>query len=289
MTLSKKISIIIVTYNSENLISDCIDSIYKYADISEDEFEIIVVDNSNLEKHQQLTEILTEYFPNKIKIIHNSQNGGYGQGNNIGINFSKSSLCCIMNPDVRFNQPLMQYAITKFQSNDNLSLLSFKQTGGANISYYIKPEAKPIIGVSIFTKIANYINHFSAKSWYLSGAFFFIDKIKFKQIGLFDENIFLYFEEPDISNRLLRKNYDIEFDSAKTYIHLTGDRNFNDFSFREEMKSLLYYCDKYKLKKQKIFRKYLTEYQFNLFIFRILGNRNRLEKIQKEIETIKSY
>lgn len=283
------ISFIIVTYNSHELIEDCISSIFKFADIERRFFEVIVVDNSNDENHATLKTLIERNFGNEIKLIHNSKNGGYGQGNNVGIAASTGKYICIMNPDVRFVEPLLLKTQKFFEKNEQFAMVGYKQIGGANISYYIKPEYKPIIGVSIITKVANYLNIFSERKYYVSGAFFFVQKKDIEAIGLFDENIFLYFEEPDIGNRLLAKNKRIKFDSSKKYIHLSGGRDFSEFSFRNEMKSLLYYIEKFKFDRPKILNNYLSEYKFNQFLFTLFGKKQRAEKMKKEIEVMQDF
>ena len=76
----KKLSLIILTYNSEKDIYDCLSSVYQYNDIG-DALEIIVVDN-NSEHYARMQDKLSTLYP-KVNIISNSTNGGYGQGNNI--------------------------------------------------------------------------------------------------------------------------------------------------------------------------------------------------------------
>ena len=59
---------------------------------------------------------------------------------------------------------------------------------------------------------------------FLSGAFLLLDKTRFEKIGMFDENIFLYCEESDITKRALQHGYSTDFLSDVTYDHLIDDR-----------------------------------------------------------------
>lgn len=80
----KKVSIIIVTYNSEKDIYDCVSAIKKHADIPLCEIELIIVDNNS--KHTDtMFANLRDQWGNDIITIKNTRNGGYGQGNNLGI------------------------------------------------------------------------------------------------------------------------------------------------------------------------------------------------------------
>lgn len=283
-----KISIIIVTYNSQALISDCLQSILDYADISLDEIEIIVVDNSSGENAEELKSMVDNHSVAKkikTKYIHNVANLGYGQGNNIGIFNSTGDIVCIMNPDVRFTEPLFKDVLLKFEDS-NLALLGYKQTGGFDYSFYMKPELK-----SAFSgwkmKLLNKRDSFNPKKHYLSGAFFFIDKNKFSQIGMFDEKIFMYFEEPDIAKRIDEKKYTILYEKSKKYIHLVGDRTaWSERAFTSEMNSLKYYLTKYNFDTANIINKYLEEYKFKVLAAKFLNDKNRLIKFQNEIKQI---
>ena len=73
-----RLSLIILTYNSEKDIYDCLQSVYQYNDIG-NSLEVIVVDNFT-----QMRDKINLQYPD-VKVIANTKNGGYGQGNNIGI------------------------------------------------------------------------------------------------------------------------------------------------------------------------------------------------------------
>ena len=84
----KKVSIIIVTYNSEKDIYDCISSIIEYSDIPLVEIELVVVDNNSTGCDTMFNKLKT-LWGEDIVLIKNSSNGGYGQGNNM----YKTKLC----------------------------------------------------------------------------------------------------------------------------------------------------------------------------------------------------
>ena len=76
----KQLSLIILTYNSEKDIYDCLESVNRYNDIG-DALEIIVVDN-NSTNYIDMHDKIKSLYPD-VRIIANTKNGGYGQGNNI--------------------------------------------------------------------------------------------------------------------------------------------------------------------------------------------------------------
>ena len=103
--MHKRVSVIIVTYNSEKHIYDCLSSIYRYNDIG-DLLEVIIVDNNSCNK-DLMFESINRLYP-QTKLIDNPKNGGYGQGNNMGVKNSLGDIILIMNPDVRMVEPLFK-------------------------------------------------------------------------------------------------------------------------------------------------------------------------------------
>ena len=86
------VSIIILNYNADQLLLDCVESIMK---TNYDNFEIIVVDNASVDgSHKKCKEKFE-----KIRLIENEKNLGYCGGNNVGIQDAKGDFIVILNPD----------------------------------------------------------------------------------------------------------------------------------------------------------------------------------------------
>lgn len=123
---NEKVSIIIVTYNSEKDIYDCISSIIEYSDILLAEIELVVVDNNSIGCDTMFDKLKT-LWGEDIILIKNSRNGGYGQGNNVGIRQCSAPVVLIMNPDVRLVCPIFRKAIDLFSKDKNMCMLGMKQ------------------------------------------------------------------------------------------------------------------------------------------------------------------
>jgi GT2 family glycosyltransferase len=93
---SPLVSIIVVTYNNENDIVDCLGSIL---DQDLQDFEVIVVDNSSSDR--TAGKIIDTFGKNeKVKLVQSRENTGYAGGNNIGFQHSKGELAVLLNPDL---------------------------------------------------------------------------------------------------------------------------------------------------------------------------------------------
>lgn len=221
------VSIIIVTYNCEGDIYDCIRSIHAYADIPLGEIEIIVVDNCS-EDGEGMFLRLRECFGESLVLLRNTRNGGYGQGNNIGIRQASAPIVLIMNPDVRLMEPVMKPALQAFEADERLSIYGMKMmqtpTKPSNNSFACTYMMNGYL-FTLLSSVANKLDWFMPRCMHISGACFFLRKEPFERIGLFDETVFLYGEEDDIHYRL-RKMFGAHFVYNKHlhYLHLTQGR-----------------------------------------------------------------
>lgn len=242
--MTKQLSLIILTYNSEKDIFDCLSSVYQYNDIGE-ALEIIVVDNNS--KDWSATEKqIKERFPDVIT-ISNPINGGYGQGNNVGIRASSAPIVSIMNPDVRLIMPVFETFLQTL-SNPGICMCGGKQclpSGTKFVSFQYRFNVHPILKL-VFFPICLYVDYYDYKRMWLQGAFFAIKKDMFLQVGLFDENIFLYEEECDIHMRLrtIFPKEKIVYLPKLQYIHYTENRPITYRLVERQTISQLYLCEK---------------------------------------------
>lgn len=226
----KRLSIIIVTYNSEKDIYDCINSIRQWTDIPMEELELIVVDNNSKETDKMFSQ-LQKLYGNDIVLIRNTRNGGYGQGNNLGIRKATAPVILIMNPDVRMMEPIFKTALDTFDQSKDLSMYGMKQmlsatepsTNSFCCAYTVNGYLQ-----TFMTSLGNRYDRYLPRYMHFSGSCFFIRKEMFEQAGLFDETIFMYGEEEDIHYRMRKKGFShMVYNPSLHYIHLTKEREPN--------------------------------------------------------------
>ena len=223
----KRISIIIVTYNSEKDIFDCVRSIQEYADIPLQEVELIVVDNNSREPDKMFA-ALRDLWGDDIVLIKNSKNGGYGQGNNVGIRQASAPVILIMNPDVRLASPFFAKPLEAFSKDKQLIMYGMKQwytpTLPSQSSFCCTYRMNGYLR-TVLEGFCNRLNLYIPSLMYLSGSCFYVRKEAFEAIGLFDETVFMYGEEDDIHWRFNKAfGHHICFDKSMRYLHLTTER-----------------------------------------------------------------
>ncbi len=207
--MAKKISIIIVSYNVCQLLDECIASVEK-ALVGIDG-EIIVVDNNSSDK---TVETLQPRHPD-VRFIANSRNIGFARANNQAIKNSQSEYVLLLNPDTVVFEPTLRGVIDFMDAHP--------EAGGAGVCMLNRdgqpaPESRraiPSPWVSMlkmfgFTK-RYYMSHLSwdepGQIEVISGAFCMLRRTAIEQVGMLDEDFFMYGEDIDLSYRLLKSGW----------------------------------------------------------------------------------
>lgn len=227
-----EVSIIIVNYNTKDLLKDCIKSI-KEKTLGV-EYEIIVVDNDSSDGS---IEMLRKEFPD-IRAISSGANLGFGKANNLGMKHANGKYMFLLNSDTI----LVNDAVTKFYNiaedleskGYNIGALGsilLNADGNTCHSYYsfITPKSE------IREAIAKYLPFLLPKEImnppmvkgiksvdYVTGADMFVPKKVFETTGGFDPDFFMYCEEVDWQKRMHESGYDRLIVEGPQIIHLEG-------------------------------------------------------------------
>lgn len=236
----KELAVIIVTYNSEKDIYGCLEALFAKNDLGEG-LEVIVVDN-NSRDYAPMRDKLERQYGNHITILQNTQNGGYGQGNNLGIRQATAPIILIMNPDVRPVSISFRAVVEAYKKDARLALCGFRQiineAGKQGQSFSLLNHYNGLVRL-IGGIIAKRLDWFSGRHMYFCGACFCVRKSLFEKAGLFDEHIFLYGEENDIHYRIHRANPHTHdrYMRHMVYLHPTEDRPTTDKAYRQRIAS----------------------------------------------------
>lgn len=276
-----KLSIVIVSYYNIPLILECIESIYRFNDIG-NSLEVIVSDNS---PDHSVAEYLKSNY-SQVKCVANPNNGGFGYGNNRGAEVAEGDYLLFLNPDTVLVEPLFQFSIDKFEDNNDLAMFGVKlitKDGDSNISYMLMDG----FGFYDYYKQSKCWKKekFVSNKMFTSGADIFVRKDVFNQIGGFDENIFMYYEESDLLRRIILQfpmYYNSYFPDHRI-IHLEGGttKNSNTDSvlnaLRRETESLKYYCDKYAIDFNKAINKILLKNKLIMFFNYLCRDKDKFQ------------
>ena len=197
----QNLSVIIVSYKSDYVIENCINSIHS-------EIEIVVVDNSN---NNQLKEKIETKYKN-VKYILSKENLGMGAGNNLGIKNVNKDFVLILNPDVTLEKSSIDEMIIASQEIENFGIIAPLSDKSEYPNYTLK-------------KMNDFdpIKPFKVKS--VDGYAMLLNLKKLKKLNdfyFFDENFFLYLENEDLCLRLERNDENIYIVPKSRIHHLGG-------------------------------------------------------------------
>ena len=212
--MQKELTIIIVTYNSEDIIKDCLSR------LNFDKHKIVVVDNASKDN---TIKVIEENF--KLdKFYKVEDNIGFGGGNNLALEEVDTEFALVLNPDAMIDDENIEIVLSEMKGNEKFVL-----AGPVVLDDYPYNEEEYLARTAImqedcqigkdchYEKIGN-----SYSVRFIIGCAMFFKMKKMKKIGFFDKNIFLFYEDDEICHRVIKNDYlPIVVASAKAF-HLKG-------------------------------------------------------------------
>ena len=262
-------SIIIVNYNTKDLLAQCLNSIYdKTQGI---DFEIIVVDNDS---HDGSEELIKKDF-SEVVFIQSGANIGFGRANNLGIRQAKANYIFLLNSDTILLNNAVRILYDYMVINPKIGVCGgnlYDEKGKPTTSYsQLMPnifyEIDSVFG-GIYSKIIysksmffNYSDEPMNIDGYISGADMMIRKSVLDEVGLFDSDFFMYYEETELTWRIKEAGYKIASVPDARIIHLEGASEIiKENTLRRMIKSKFLYFE-------KINKESYSQYSFFIFLF----------------------
>ncbi len=221
--MAKKVSIVIVSYNVRPLLTECIDSVrLALTGLNGD---IIVVDNCSKD---DTVEYLQKHYSD-VQLIINKENVGFARANNQAIRQTDSEYVLLLNPDTIVYEPTIRGCIDFMDAHP--------EAGGAGVRMLTRegdaaPESRRAIPTPwvAMLKMLGFTRRYymSDLPWdkpsqieVISGAYCMLRRKALDQVGLLDEDFFMYGEDIDLSYRLIKggwQNWYLPYD----IIHYKG-------------------------------------------------------------------
>jgi GT2 family glycosyltransferase len=206
-------------------VAQCLDSAQKASE-GLDGVEVFVVDNASAD---DTVSHIGSHYP-WVKLITNDENLGFSRANNIAIRQAEGEYILLLNPDTIVAEPTLRECISFMDAHP--------QAGGLGVRMHnadgtVAPESRraiPSPWVSMlkmlgFTK-RYYMSHLSwdepGRIEVVSGAFFMLRRKALDQVGLLDEDFFMYGEDIDLSYRLLKGGWENWYHPSDI-VHFKGE------------------------------------------------------------------
>lgn len=229
-----KLSIVIVNYNVEHFLEQCLFSVRKA--IANIEAEVYVVDNNSVDGSLKM---LSEKFP-EVKVIANKDNVGFSRANNQAIRVSTGEYVLLLNPDTVVEDDTFTKTIEFMDTHPDAGGLGVKMVDGKG---RFLPESKrglptPATAFYKMFGLAKLFPHSKRFARYylghldndevneveiLSGAFMLMRRETLDKCGLLDETFFMYGEDIDLSYRIILAGYKNYYYPKTRIIHYKGE------------------------------------------------------------------
>jgi hypothetical protein len=277
------VSVIMVNYNTVNLLCNAIDSVFSMT--SSLEYEIIVVDNRSTD---DTTGIIKRKYGGKVKVLSLPQNIGFGRANNAAAAVAKGRNILLLNPDTLLLNNAVKI-LSDYIDNNGTGIAGgnlFDEKRDPAFSYrrflpsifwelndllFTLPE-KLIYGkCSFFNYSSEPLN-----VAYISGADLMISRHLFEKLGGFDPDYFLYFEETDLACRVKELNYKVvNIPQAKVMHMESASFAARDMAIRYYFSGKLIYYLKHKGKIYIWFLNLImnTTFHSRIILFTLIGKR----------------
>lgn len=221
-----KTAIVILNWNGEKLLEQFLPSIVNF---SSQEATVYVADNASTDNS---INFVKDNFPS-VKIIQNTENGGYAKGYNDALQHIKADIYCLINSDVEVTKNWLSPILQVFKEEKNTAiiqpkLLDYKDktkfeyagAGGGFIDLYGYPYCRGRIFNNLETDTGQFND--TSEIFWASGACFFIRSGVFHKLKGFDEDYFAHQEEIDLCWRTKNKGYKVKYVGTSTVYHVGG-------------------------------------------------------------------
>jgi len=226
------LSIIIVNWNAQEFLRQCLQSIYET--VNNFNYEILVIDNHSSDGSPDMVK---NEFP-QVNLICNCENLGFAKANNIGIKQSTGRFLCLVNSDITFQKYCFYRMMVYMDENPEIGILGPKvlnpdQTLQHNYRKF------PTHWNTLCRALA--LDTLSPKSrWFgshlyslhaidspcrvevLTGCFWMVRRSALNDVGLLDESFFLYGEDVDWCKRYAKAGWGVVYFPDAVAIHFAG-------------------------------------------------------------------
>lgn len=233
------LSIVIVSYNTKELLEDCIRSIQKTT--KKIVFEIIVVDNASSDGSWQMVENLQKekVFNKSLIFIKNKENIGFSKGNNLGVKVSSGRYLLFLNPDTVVYENTLFTMVNFMNEHEDAGAATcdlVAPTGGIDEASHrgfptpwnafchfsglekTFPKSRIFAGYTQGWKNLNEIHTVDS----ITGAFMIVRRSIGEKLGWWDEDYFFYGEDLDFCYKIRKEGLNIYYIPTVSVLHYGG-------------------------------------------------------------------
>ena len=206
MRFLEQISLVIVNYNSKSVIGNSLKHLLCVKDV-------VIVDNASSDNS---VDFIRETFPG-VRVILMDQNRGFGTGINAGIKTCQTKYTLVVSPDTEVTLESLKQLYYEGEKNDNTAIVAPSlMVPGYGPEIWVRGYSETLHSKALFTADGAFC------TWFISGAVMLCKTAIFNNIGGFDEKIFLYNEDLDLSIRMQRAGFSMIYLPQVKAVHLNS-------------------------------------------------------------------
>lgn len=239
------ISIIIVSYNTQELLEKCLRSVYHC--LQTFKFEVIVIDNASSDNSVAIARRTYK----KATVISNHENVGFSRGCNIAAKKAKGEILFFLNSDTEVVNLDLSY-VEELMKNEKIGAIGgMLENQEANVER-ARGKSYDLVNVFVllfgehFTGQYTKLSHKTQKVDWVSGGCMFVKKSIFEKVNGFDEHIFMYLEDVELCYRIKKLGYDILYHPEIRVKHVGQGSSNRSFAITQIYKGLQYFYKKHK-------------------------------------------
>jgi hypothetical protein len=230
-----EISIVILSWNTLDITTDCVESLLKFPPSRP--WEVILIDNASSDGSEKILPEKYGSHPN-FTVILNEKNLGFTGGNNQGIEVAQGNILILLNSDIILLDDSIVKTVDFLKSDDKYGVagpLLVHDDGTPTTSFGFFPDFSSIFSGAFLPGSVGGLKRRALgvipddsmteplEIDYVSGAAFFIKREVIEKTGMFDaETFFAYFEETDWCWRIKKAGYKVMFFPGAKIVHLEG-------------------------------------------------------------------
>lgn len=223
MTNYPKVFIVVLNYNGKDVIKRCLSSVFK---IDYPNTEVVFVDNNSQDGSLEMAKANFS----KAIFIKNEENLGFAAGNNIGIRYALERMAeyvLVLNNDTEVDKDFLGKLVEAGEKNEKAGLLSPVIFDGNTKQVWFSG------GMIKWLKMkSEHLKKVANKDYYgsefITGCSMLVKARVFKEIGLFDEDFFLYWEDADFSFRAKKAGFKNIVVSSSWVYHFENSERHKD-------------------------------------------------------------
>ena len=234
MSINVDVSIIIVSWNTRDILRDCLNSVY--AQTEKVDFEIIIIDNASSDGS---VEMVRQEFP-KVTLIANKNNRGFASANNQGMNVAHGRYTLLLNSDTIVLDGAIEKTVLHADQEPDVGVIGCQALwpdGKRQNTCFRFPTLKLVmLGAFLFFREAKpfqraflhpdrYLNRDFGQTNdvdVVAGCYFLVRREVIEQVGVFDEDFFMYGEEAEWCQRAAKRGWRIQYFPGAKIIHIYG-------------------------------------------------------------------